>query len=214
MNKSQLEHLLVSAAKIGDDNEIIESVLGQFPDAGKNPVLSYSMEADIYLKNKLNNTILVEGSIGEGSMFHQTYGYYAQEVGPNTANLPIGWEARLFPVKVKYDASSSVTGYCLEVHDLAVAKYAAGREKDFLFLAVMINKGMLKKKELINRVYKTVGIDHSRVVDLIKRDFKEYVSKHHNFNVPMGTFSGGSESIIDSSKKEFVKKVKSKNNIR
>jgi hypothetical protein len=74
MNKFQLEHILLSAAKIGDDNEIIvigsQSVLGQFPEAGKNPVLAYSMEADIYLKNKLKNTILVEGAIGEGSIFH------------------------------------------------------------------------------------------------------------------------------------------------
>jgi hypothetical protein len=66
MNKQQLEHILISAARIGDDNEIMvigsQSILGQFPESHKNPVLSYSMEADIYLKNKINNTILVEGS--------------------------------------------------------------------------------------------------------------------------------------------------------
>lgn len=105
MNKTQLEHILISASKIGDDNEIIvigsQSVLGQFPEAGDNSVLSYSMEADIYLKNRLENTILVEGAIGEGSMFHQTFGYYAQEVGPNTAILSRAGRKGFAPFKLK-----------------------------------------------------------------------------------------------------------------
>lgn len=216
MDRTQLEHILISAAKVGDDNEIIvigsQSVLGQFPDAGKNPVLSYSMEADLYLKNKLKNTILVEGSIGEGSMFHQTFGYYAQEVGPNTAVLPKGWEDRLCPVVVKR-GSKTITGYCLEVHDLAVAKYAAGREKDYVFLAVMINKGMLKKKELIKRVYATKCIQVSGVIDRIKRDFKEFASTHHDFGKQ---FSNAPQQVPydkDVEKRQFVARVKKNKNI-
>lgn len=220
MNKQQLEHILVSAAKIGDDNEIIvigsQSILGQFPEASKNPMLSYSMEADIYLKNKTQNTILVEGSIGEGSMFHMTFGYYAQEVGPQTAILPIGWEARLFPVFVKYSKTSSVTGYCLEAHDLAVAKYAAGREKDYGFLAVMINKGMLRKRELIGRVHKTPGINHPMIIEKIKRDFKEYASRHHDFDKMFGKSSFDSSKPLtqDKNKAVFVKHVKDQSKIK
>lgn len=216
MNKSQLEHILLSAARIGDDNEIIvigsQSVLGQFPEAGKNPVLSYSMEADLYLKNKLKNTILVEGAIGEGSMFHQTFGYYAQEVGPNTAILPAGWETRLFPVTVKQDGGI-VTGYCLEVHDLAVAKYAAGREKDYIFLAVMINKGMLRKKELISRVHSTKCIQHAAIIERIKRDFKEYASKYHDFGKLMPKTNAAGPMALDAEKQRFLAEVKKNKNI-
>ena len=220
MNKQQLEHILMSAARIGDDNEIIvigsQSILGQFPDAHKNPVLSYSMEADIYLKNKINNTILVEGSIGEGSLFHVTFGYYAQEVGPKTAILPAGWEDRLFPVIVRYEGTKSVTGYCLEAHDLATAKYAAGREKDYGFLAVMINKGMLRMKELIDRVNKTAGINRHAIIERIKRDFKDYASRHVDFgsfiNKPKNAVSGDSGN--DKNKLEFINKIKQKVIIR
>lgn len=216
MNKAQLEHILLSAAKVGDDNEIIvigsQSVLGQFPEASKNPVLSYSMEADLYLKNKLKNTILVEGAIGEGSMFHQTFGYYAQEVGPNTAILPRGWEDRLFPVVVKRDGRT-VTGYCLEVHDLAIAKYAAGREKDYIFLAVLINKGMLRKKELISRVYSTKCIQPQSVIDRIKRDFKEYAGKHHDFGKYMPASTHQPSSRKDHDKQSFIASVRKGKNI-
>jgi len=186
MNEQQLRHILISAAKIGDDNEIIvigsHSILGQFPEASRNPVLSFSMEADLYLKNKLSNTAYVDGTIGEGSLFHITHGYYAQEVGPETAVLPMGWENRLFRVEVNYGNKSLVTGYCLDVHDLAVAKYAAGREKDYTFLAVMINKGMLRKKELISRVRETIGINHQAIIDHLVVDFKKYASVHMNYN--------------------------------
>jgi len=85
MNKEQLKHILASAAKIGDDNEIIvigsQSILGQFPEAAKNPVLSYSMEVDLYLKNKTSNTIIVEGSIGEGSCFISLTGIMLRKLG-------------------------------------------------------------------------------------------------------------------------------------
>ena len=35
------------------------------------------------------------GAIGESSMFHDTFGYYAQGVLETTAVLPTGWRARL-----------------------------------------------------------------------------------------------------------------------
>lgn len=187
-------------------------MLGQFPEASKNPVLSYSMEADLYLKNKIKNTILVEGAIGEGSMFHQTFGYYAQEVGPNTAILPNGWEDRLFPVVVKRDGRT-VTGYCLDAHDLAVAKYAAGREKDYIFLAVMINKGMLRKKELINRVYSTKCIQPQTIIERIKRDFKEYASKYHDFGKYMPASAKQPSAGNDPDKQRFIAQVKKGKNL-
>jgi hypothetical protein len=57
---------------------------------------------------------------------------YAQGVGPETAVLPDGWRDRL--VAVRNANTRGATGLCLEVHDLAVAKAVAGREKDGEFL--------------------------------------------------------------------------------
>lgn len=38
---------------------------------------------------------LIDGAIGEASIFHATFGYYAQGVEAVTAVLPDGWEGRL-----------------------------------------------------------------------------------------------------------------------
>lgn len=149
-------------------------------------------------------------------MFHMTFGYYAQEVGPKTAVLPAGWEERLFPVIVRYEKTKMVTGYCLEVYDLAVAKYAAGREKDYLFLAVMINKGMLRKKELISRVHKTALIDRQLVIEKIKRDYKAYASKHMEFGklVEKPRIDSKPDSDNQKNKTKFLKNLKRHMNLQ
>jgi hypothetical protein len=38
---------------------------------------------------------LIDGNIGEGSRFHETFGFYAQGVSLKTAVLPAGWRDRL-----------------------------------------------------------------------------------------------------------------------
>src|SRR5512138_2062153 len=99
MKRAQLEHVIRAAAQIADDEEIVvigsQAVLGQFPDAP--PELLVSNEADVYPKNHPERWELIDGSIGELSPFHETFGYYAQGVQPGTAVLPPGWEERLVP---------------------------------------------------------------------------------------------------------------------
>jgi len=96
MNRAQLEQLIRAAATIADDDEIVilgsQSVLGQFSQAP--PGLLVSMEADLYPRSHPERWDLIDGTIGEGSPFHETFGYYAQGVGPETARLPAGWESR------------------------------------------------------------------------------------------------------------------------
>jgi hypothetical protein len=129
---------------------VIESqaVLGQFPDAPSQ--LLMSMEADVYPKNLPQRADLIDGSIGEGSFFHEQFGYYAQGVGPDTACLPAGWEARLVPVS--NSNTGGIEGLCLEVHDLALSKYIAGREKDLDFTLALARHRMTDRKVLLDRL--------------------------------------------------------------
>lgn len=87
MKRSELEHIIRASGAIADDSELIiigsQSILGQFPNAPG--TLLASMEADIFPKNKPELSNLVDGAIGEGSFFHEEFGYYAQGVGPETA---------------------------------------------------------------------------------------------------------------------------------
>lgn len=55
-------------------------------------------------------------------------------------------------------------GLCLEVNDLAIAKYVARRDKDRDYLRVAINAGLLDKKTLHDRLHLTqVGVDHRQL---------------------------------------------------
>jgi len=67
---------------------------------------------------------LVDGAIGEASMFHATFGYYAQGVEAVTAVLPEGWPDRL--VRFESTVTRGVVAWCLEPHDLWISKGVAG----------------------------------------------------------------------------------------
>ncbi len=137
MNRQQLEHILRAAAGNADALDFIvvgsQAILGSFPDAPAE--LCFSMEADLYPRDKPDDAILIEGGIGEQSMFHQTFGYYGHGVGAETAVLPAGWRERLVPLH--NENTRGATGWCLEVHDLAVSKLVAGREKDIEYLQAL-----------------------------------------------------------------------------
>lgn len=155
MQRSDLEHLIRASGEIAGDNEIIiigsQAILGQFPNA---PVrLLMSMEADIYPKNNPEKADKVDGAIGEGSSFHELHGYYAQGVGEKTAALPKGWERRL--VAVNNENTGGVTGYCLEVHDLAISKMVAMRPKDLEFVQELVRHDMIEKKTMLHRIKQT-----------------------------------------------------------
>ena len=155
MTRSELEHLIRAAGAIAEDSEIIvigsQSILGQFPDAPR--TLLKSAEADVYPKHYPARADLIDGSIGEGSTFHETFGYYAQGVGEETATLPKGWKTRL--VRICNANTAGTSGLCLEVHDLAVSKYAAGRQKDLDFTRELARHGMTNEAMLIGRLAET-----------------------------------------------------------
>lgn len=149
MKRRELEHVIRAAAGIADDLEIIvigsQAVLGSIPDA---PVsLLVSVEADVIPKNRPERAELIEGAIGEGSLFHDTYGYYANGVGYETAVLPKGWERRLVPVRS--GDTGGATGLCLDLHDLVLSKYAAGREKNLRFNEELVRTGRIERSRLL-----------------------------------------------------------------
>ena len=142
MTRLELEHIIRAGAAIAEDSHLIvvgsQSILGQYPDAPAG--LRVSMEADVYPKHVPANAIVIDGAIGERSLFHETFGYYAHGVDPETATLPRGWKERVIPI---CNANTrGLTGECLEANDLAVSKLAAGREKDLAFVRLLLAERM------------------------------------------------------------------------
>ncbi len=173
MKRSELEHLIRAAGAVSGDSCIVvigsQSVLGQFPDAPRS--LRVSMEADVFPANLPERTDLIDGSIGEGSRFHEEFGYYAQGVDERTATLPRRWKARL--VSIKNPNTGGIEGLCLEVHDLAISKYVAGRPKDLVFTRQLARHRLTRKPVLLERAATTTlpAIVRELVHGRIARDF-------------------------------------------
>jgi hypothetical protein len=155
MTRPQLEHIIRAAGAIADTQDLVvigsQAILGQFPDAPSE--LLVSNEADVFPSNAPARSDLIDGSIGQDSPFQREFGYFAHGVDETTAILPDGWRGRL--VLVANENTRSVRGWCLEVHDLAIAKFAAGREKDLDFTAALVRHAMVSRGTIIERLTAT-----------------------------------------------------------
>ena len=93
---------------------------------------------------------LIDGSIGEASLFHQSFGYYAQGVSSTTAVLPDGWRDRL--IRYETPATNRAIAWCLEPHDLWISKAVAGRPKDYAYCKALIRTGIVDPMVLSERL--------------------------------------------------------------
>jgi hypothetical protein len=152
VRRDQLEHVLRAAAAIvgSDDFVVIGSQAMLASVASPPPEIIASVEVDLYPRDAPERSIEVDGAIGDGSMFHDTHGYYAHGVGPETAIAPSGWTERLVPLV--NDNTRGVTGWCMEPHDLVVAKLAAGRDRDVEYARAAIHAGIVDADLLRERV--------------------------------------------------------------
>jgi hypothetical protein len=152
MNRAQLEPALRASGAISGDRELYvfgsQAILGSFPNAA--PDLLLSMEVDIAPKEHPELEQLIEGTIGELSPFHQTFGFYVDGVELGTVVLPAGWQHRL--VVVETPQTNGYRGLCLSPGDLAASKLAAGREKDLDFVRAMLRDRLVTTAELVERI--------------------------------------------------------------
>lgn len=103
---------------------------------------------------------LIDGSIGEASMFHETFGYYSQGVSEETAVLPEGWRDRL--LRYESPATNGVVAWCLELHDLWIAKAIANRGKDQQFCRALLEAGWVAPAILEERLSAVTGLTGDR----------------------------------------------------
>ena len=158
MTREQLEHVIRAAADVVGDELIVvgsQAILGEHPDAPDS--LLVSQEADVFPRTDPAAAIEIDGAIGDGSQFHETWGYYAHGVGPETVTLPDGWQERLVPVRVPElpRGDRHFTAWCLETHDLILSKCAAGRERDWEYVEGAVAHRLVR-----------LGVLRARIADL------------------------------------------------
>ena len=154
MTRDQLEHAIRAACEVSDDTELwifgSQAILGRYPEAPEK--LRTSVEVDVQPKNRLDKIDEIDGTLGELSLFHQTHGFYVHGLPiEEAATLPPGWKHRVTRV---YDEISTrgKTGWCIEVHDLAVSKLVAYRKKDRDFVRLLLIERMIENETLIERI--------------------------------------------------------------
>ena len=163
MKRSQFEHAVRAAASVLGVSEVLvigsqalhASVAGDLP-----PEAARSVEVDVAaMRDDADGAKadLIDASIGEASMFHSTFGYYAQGVVATTAVLPSGWRKRL--VRFERPGTNGVVAWCLEPHDLWVSKAIAGRLKDVEFCRALLKRGLVSANTLRGRLTRVKGLD-------------------------------------------------------
>lgn len=174
MKKQQLDHILRAAGRITGEKQFViigsQSLHGRYPDLADDIVRS--AEVDLIAKRDVARTEWLN-AIGQDSPFHEQFGYYADPVDAGTATLPKGWKGRL--VNLPPGDTEGVTGLCLDPHDLAIAKYVAGREKDRIFTSELARRGITGRTRLLSRLEET-PVDpavRDRIRSEIERQFAE-----------------------------------------
>jgi hypothetical protein len=173
MRRDEFEHVIAAAAEVSGEREIVvigsQAILGTF--ANPPEAMLFSAEADLYPLNDPAKAEAIDGSLGDGSYFHSTYGYYAHGVGPETAVAPHGWEERLVRVDIppRVGQATGAVALCLEVHDLVLAKCVAGRERDRDWARIAITAGLVRFEDLLRRIPDLPeGVDRARIEKMLR----------------------------------------------
>jgi hypothetical protein len=160
MKRTEFEHAVRAAAAVLGVDELLVigsqalhgSVEGALPEEA---LRSVEVDLAAFEDPEGRKADLIDGAIGEASMFHATFGYYAQGVEAVTAVLPDGWEGRL--VRFETAGTRGVVAWCLEPHDLWISKMVPGRPKDLEFGQALVERGIVDPPELVKRM-KSVDI--------------------------------------------------------
>ena len=152
MRREEVEHAIRAACDVADETELwifgSQAILGEHPDAPAS--LRQSVELDVLPKTRPENTDLIDGALGELSLFHQTHGFYVHGLSLDAVSLPDGWEDRT--VMIQNANTRHNKGHCLETHDLAASKLAAFREKDRDFVRTLLVEGLIDASTLLDRI--------------------------------------------------------------
>jgi hypothetical protein len=150
VRKQNLFELTSEVRKITKDLPIIVGSQAIFAITDFPPeIVRKSVECDYLLQTKLAKlrSTLTE-KLGIFSNYQQEKGFFADILGLATVVLPTYWETRLVELKTE---DGQILAFCVEIHDVAVSKLMAGREKDFEFLQIAFQSDYLEISTFIER---------------------------------------------------------------
>lgn len=173
MDLAQLRHVILELGERFDLKQVY--VVGSsavFASLPSTTDVALTATRDVDLALPLGEALppnQIEFVLGEGSDFDVQHGYYAQAVDLSTPKYaPAGWQARAVELRV-----GRTTARCMAIHDLALAKYGAGREKDLEFTRALSKLGAVSR-DTLERLLESVDTttEHRALIAArIGRDF-------------------------------------------
>ena len=147
MKKPQVDHVLRAAGRISGGKQFIiigsQSLHRKHPDVAGEILRSF--EVDLIARRNPSRSEWLN-VIGQNSHFHEQFGNYSDPVDENTAVFPKGRKSQL--VHLPDGETDGVRGLCLDPHDLAIAKYVAGRDEDLAFNRELAIRGLVAQDRL------------------------------------------------------------------
>ena len=137
-----------------------------------------SIECDFLLTGDGKSEIraAINKKLGVFSPFQIEHGFYADALGLATVILPTGWRERLQTLE---DENGNVIAYVAEIHDIAVSKLIAGREKDFLFLKEAFLREYISIDEFLERSRLIRSMPQSEVLVSRLENLVKFIPKSH-----------------------------------
>jgi hypothetical protein len=159
MDLKDLELLLKEASRRTRHTEFVIvgslSILGVL---GSRPVprrMLLSIDVDCWTPRDPERIFELNESLGAGSEFERTHGYYLDPVPPQLPTLPANWEYRL--VRLRF--AGGISASFLDPNDAAVSKYARGEPRDREWIRAGLKAGLLSAAVIESRFRDTVFLD-------------------------------------------------------
>jgi len=116
--------------------------------------MAMSVDIDCYTLADPGRIFDAQGPLGEGSVFHQTHGYYLDAVSPCLPSLPDGWEGRMSRIE-----QDGLRIWFLDPDDTAISKYARCQPNDLRWIRAGLQSGLISLPRVRARMSSTLYLD-------------------------------------------------------
>ncbi len=155
MRREKIEHILRAAGRVTNRKRFV--LIGSAAVVAWREVvpveMAISRDIDLFAYDVADVEQVSEqldGSLGQASQFDQTFGYYCDGVGSQTAIMPVDWEGRA--KEFTSDDTEGVVALVPEPNDIALSKLCAWRPKDIEWLRVALSNFVVDAGSMRSRL--------------------------------------------------------------
>ncbi len=173
MELGQLQELFDEARKLTKHTEFIVvgslSILGIVRGKEIPARMLMSIDVDCYTRQDPGRIFELQQSLGEGSPFEASHGFFLDPITPEVLTLPTQWEFRL----VRVPLANDIVVFFLDPNDAAVSKYARCEPRDREWIQAGLLAGLLSAPVIESRFHQTAFFDeqeHDRAYRALDED--------------------------------------------